>query len=252
MREHILVAALTCFGRGGYSATTVGEISRVAGVAPATVYRRFGSKAALFAALGRPDLSAGAGDVRRRAILDGALALFSHEGVERTTMTRVAAAAGVSRATLYARFVTKEALLAGLLEDGLAPAGALADAGVSPTAASGVEGQAARWLEQLQAPHMEALIRMVGAEGTRYPGLMQLLEQWVKRAVTDLAEGLAAYCRSRRQAHRLASLLVAQLFGLAYLRQRIPGSMLGDERAPDVAARAVSVLLAGLKPGRRR
>lgn len=252
MREHILVAALACFGRRGYGGTTVGEISRAAGVAPATVYRRFSSKAALFAALGRPELSTGAGDVRRRAIMDAALALFAHEGVERTTMTRVAAAAGVSRATLYSRFASKEALLAGVLEDGLALPAESGDAGRSHPGAGRVEVQAAHWLEQLQAPRTEALMRMVGAEGTRYPALKQVLEQWVERAAEDLAEGMAPYCRSRVQAQRLARLLVAQLFGVAYLRQRIPDSMLGDERAPDVAARAVSVVLAGLKPVRRR
>ncbi|MCL4369016.1 MAG: TetR/AcrR family transcriptional regulator [Actinobacteria bacterium] len=251
MREHILVAALACFDRRGYRGTTVGDVSRVAGVAAATVFRYFGSKAALFTALGRPELSAGAGDVRRRAILDAALALFAHDGVEGTTMTRVAAAAGVSRATLYARFATKEVLLAGVLEDGLVPSAEPEDAAGRHAAPAGLEGRAAGWLERLQAPRVEALMRMVGAEGTRFPALTQLLEEWVERAVEDLAQGIAPYCQSRKQARLLARLLVAQLFGLAYLRQRIPNSMLGDASAPELAARAVSVLLAGLKPGRR-
>ncbi len=252
MREQILVAALACFDRDGFPGTSVGEISRVAGVAPATVYRHFGSKAALFAALGRPDLAAGAGDTRRRAILDAALALFAHEGVERTTMTRVAAGAGVSRATLYGRFGTKEALLAGMLEDALAPDAELPVTGLGSGAEEDVEGKAWRWLEKLEAPRLDALMRIVGAEGTRYPALMQLLEMVVERAVADLAAGMAGYCESRKQALRAARLLVAQLFGLAYLRGRIPGSMLGDTSARELAGRAVSVLLSGIKSTRRR
>lgn len=251
MREHILVAALSCFGRRGYRATTVADIGRVAGIAPATVYRHFGSKAALFEALGRPELSGGAGDGRRRAILDAALALFAHDGVERTTMMRVAAAAGVSRATLYGRFVTKEALLAGVLEDGLV------SLGESPGDERGgpggeVQERAAHWLGKLQAPRTEALLRVVGAEGTRYPALTQLLEQWTDRAVEDLAEGLSPYCRSRKQARASAALLVAQLFGLVYLQQRIPNSMLPNETAAELAARAASAVVAGLEAGRRR
>jgi TetR/AcrR family transcriptional repressor of uid operon len=50
-REHILDAALTCFARGGFHATTMQEICREAGVSPGALYIYFDSKEALIAGL---------------------------------------------------------------------------------------------------------------------------------------------------------------------------------------------------------
>ena len=50
-REHILDAALTCFARGGFHATTMQEICREAGVSPGALYVYFDSKEALIAGL---------------------------------------------------------------------------------------------------------------------------------------------------------------------------------------------------------
>ena len=50
-REHILDAALTCFARGGFHATTMQAICREAGVSPGALYVYFDSKEALIAGL---------------------------------------------------------------------------------------------------------------------------------------------------------------------------------------------------------
>lgn len=50
-REHILDAALTCFARGGFHATTMQDICKEAGVSPGAVYIYFDSKEALIAGL---------------------------------------------------------------------------------------------------------------------------------------------------------------------------------------------------------
>ncbi len=50
-REHILDAALTCFARGGFHATTMQTICREAGVSPGALYVYFDSKEALIAGL---------------------------------------------------------------------------------------------------------------------------------------------------------------------------------------------------------
>lgn len=50
-REHILDAAMTCFARGGFHATTMQDICKGAGVSPGAVYVYFDSKEALIAGL---------------------------------------------------------------------------------------------------------------------------------------------------------------------------------------------------------
>jgi len=50
-REHILDAALRCFARGGFHATTMQTICREAGVSPGALYVYFDSKEALIAGL---------------------------------------------------------------------------------------------------------------------------------------------------------------------------------------------------------
>lgn len=50
-REHILDAALVCFARGGFHATTMQSICREAGVSPGALYVYFDSKEALIEGL---------------------------------------------------------------------------------------------------------------------------------------------------------------------------------------------------------
>jgi AcrR family transcriptional regulator len=50
-REHIIAAALTCFARSGYHATTMADVAVQAGVSKGTPYLYFDSKEALFIAL---------------------------------------------------------------------------------------------------------------------------------------------------------------------------------------------------------
>lgn len=52
----------------------------------------------------------------RRAILDGAAACLERDGVRRTTMSEIAAAGGVAKATLYNHFRAKPDVLAALVE----------------------------------------------------------------------------------------------------------------------------------------
>lgn len=53
---------------------------------------------------------------RRQVILDAALSLFAADGYERTSLDRVAAAAGVTKPVLYDHFASKRALFVALLE----------------------------------------------------------------------------------------------------------------------------------------
>lgn len=58
-------------------------------------------------------------DDKRRAILKRAAALFGDEGYERTPMSAVAGACGVSKALLYHYYTSKDALLFDIINDHL-------------------------------------------------------------------------------------------------------------------------------------
>jgi AcrR family transcriptional regulator len=107
-RETVLQAARTLLERD--RAASLHDVASAAGVSRATVYRLFRSRDGLLQALDlEPDP-----DARQRALAAG-LDLLDRDGLARLSMDEVAAAAGVSRASLYRLFPGKAALLRELL-----------------------------------------------------------------------------------------------------------------------------------------
>jgi AcrR family transcriptional regulator len=107
-REAVLAAARTLLehDRGA----TVNDVAAAAGVSRATVYRLFGSRDGLLTALDlEPDPGA------RERVLAAALELTGRDGLVQLSMDELAAAAGVSRASLYRLFPGKSALFRELL-----------------------------------------------------------------------------------------------------------------------------------------
>jgi len=86
------------------------ELAAAAGVSRATLYRLFGSQQTLLSELGLESPPT----VRSR-ILDTAVDLVGRQGLAELSMDELAAAAGVSRATLYRLFPGKVALFAELV-----------------------------------------------------------------------------------------------------------------------------------------
>src|SRR6266567_4433251 len=117
-------------------------------------------------------------DRTRAAILDAAAHVLSEHG-GRTSMADVAAAAGVSRATLYRYYPDREALLDALAAQALADAAArLADAGLE------------------RAPVDEAIeriVRALTAVGDRYAAL---LREQVEADPADVERFIAAPMRA--------------------------------------------------------
>jgi AcrR family transcriptional regulator len=97
-------------GDGALGGLSMDELAATAGVSRATLYRLFGSQQHLLHELGLEPPPT----VRSR-ILDTALELVGRHGLAGLSMDELAAAAGVSRATLYRLFAGKEALFAALV-----------------------------------------------------------------------------------------------------------------------------------------
>jgi AcrR family transcriptional regulator len=99
-------------GEDRLAGLSMDELAATAGVSRATLYRIFGSQQHVLQELGlQPPPT-----VRSR-ILDTALDLVGRHGLADLSMDELAAAAGVSRATLYRLFPGKEALFAALIRN---------------------------------------------------------------------------------------------------------------------------------------
>ncbi len=110
MTGSVLEAARSVLARD--RSASLDEVARAAGVSRATVYRQFGSRQGLLQALG---LEQEAGS--RERVLAAALELLDRDGLGRLSMDEVAAAAGVSRASLYRLFPGKPALFREVLRE---------------------------------------------------------------------------------------------------------------------------------------
>lgn len=107
-REAVLAAARATLARD--RGASLHEIAGAAGVSRATIYRLFGSREELLQAIDlEPDPDA------RQRVLAAAVELVGRDGLARLSMDEVAAAAGLSRASLYRLFPGKAALFRELL-----------------------------------------------------------------------------------------------------------------------------------------
>ena len=100
--------------RRDVEAVGVDEVAALARVSKATLYRYFPSKAALIEAVAeREGVDPAQWSVpdRRTQILEAAMALIPQRGLRAMTMEQIAEAAGISPATIYWHFASKEALI---------------------------------------------------------------------------------------------------------------------------------------------
>lgn len=69
----------------------------------------------------KPDWNKAWKSLKKRALVDSVLRVFSEQGVQGLTMDNVAIEAGVAKGTLYAYFENKQELLKAAIEAGIAP-----------------------------------------------------------------------------------------------------------------------------------
>ncbi|AWN16277.1 Transcriptional regulator, TetR family [Salinisphaera sp. LB1] len=157
-------------------------------------------------------------------VLDAARRLFVERGFGATNMDALAAAAGVSKATIYAHYDSKEALFAATarrecrrLVVRMAIGEDLVEHRALDTALTHI-GRA--FLDALMSPEIVGLLRMVIAESTRFPELGQIYyDSAPGQTLTSVTcylerarrEGLLIDCDTRRAAEQFLSLLRGDL-----------------------------------------
>lgn len=247
IRERILSGAAEVFAREGFERATIGDVAKQAGVAPATIYRHFANKEQLFAALGRPELRGSESTTHRQRILDAALDLFSLQGYQGTTLTAVAAAAGVARATLYSEFPTKEAILLGVMNENpvmdWAAGVGRRDAVRDPQ--RDLATLAERIIIQEQDPRRLALVRLLVAEGVRFPALQEHYHHGEAQVFARLADYLHSLLPDIPDPTFAARLFLAGLLGLVRTGL-VPGGSAPVLPSAELAAKVAAAMLHGL------
>ncbi|MCU1472851.1 TetR/AcrR family transcriptional regulator [Amnibacterium sp.] len=146
--------------------------------------------------------------MRRRkaaAVLESARTLFLDEGFDATSVDRIAAGAGVSKATVYSNFADKPALLTALVESVTQESAVILARAVQPLDADGPVEE--RLIEAAMAlaggvlrPEVVGLRRLAIGESTRHPDIARtyfergpaatlrlLTEAFARLGVTDAA-----------------------------------------------------------------
>ncbi|PPS44380.1 TetR family transcriptional regulator [Chroococcidiopsis sp. TS-821] len=122
----------------------------------------------------------GSRNTKREQILQGAMQVFLKQGYAKTSMDRVAAAAGVSKQTIYSHFQDKEGLFVALIER-------VTIRSFLSEFQNPFEGEpqivlrriAEKFLAKMDDPEYIAFFRLVIAESARFPELAQLYTRTV-------------------------------------------------------------------------
>lgn len=200
---------------------------------------------------------------KRQAVLDAASVLFLRHGYAGTSMDQVAALAGVSKQTVYAQFLSKEALFISLVHGMTQAAGNVVQQGMEalPPRTGLTEhltAYAIRQLEVARSPRLMQLRRLVIAEVERFPELGKALyEGGPGRAISGLAVAFTAW--SKEGLLRVSDARVAATqFNWLVMGEPVNRAMLlGDAGVPGPAElrrhakEAVRIFMAAYGPGGR-
>ncbi len=131
----------------------------------------------------------------RRIIMKAALSIFLERGYSDTRVMDVAERAGLAKGTLYLYYTDKEALFEGVLRGSLGePMTALAASSrnVHETTRAYVERTILPFLRDMESSQRGAVVRLVIAEGSRFPALASMYRQVVLEPAMNWIRQLAA------------------------------------------------------------
>ncbi|PPD15676.1 MAG: TetR family transcriptional regulator [Methylobacterium sp.] len=192
---------------------------------------------------------------KRAALLEAALVQFTEDGYSRASLDRIAKRAGISSATLYKHFQTKDQLFGAVTEkiwaEGASldlPAPAIGDA------RAGLLQLAREYAAFLRRPLIVPFFRMIIAEVERAPELGQELylrgkKPWLDRVTAYLAAehevGHLHVPDTAMAARQLAGMINDMVFWPRFL---VKDLIVTDEDAERVAVEAVATLIARHAP----
>src|SRR3984893_16511630 len=190
------------------------------------------------ASLKPPSSRAARAAERRQAILEAALDEFVARGFTATRLDDVAKRAGVAKGTIYLHFKDKEALFQELVRTALVPLigrlTSLPMAGGSARAI--VEAFAETFLHEVVATRRGDIVRLVMAEGARFPALAEFYyREVVERGLAGMRK-LIEYGIARGEIHHQALVRFPQIVVAPVLVAMIWQGLFGKQAPLDAEA----------------
>ncbi len=195
----------------------------------------------------------------RRALLDVSLDLIEREGVASLSLREVSRRAGVTHAAPYRHFADKEALLAGVAEEGHQTLLAEMLQGLEKvnagSSAARIEAVAITYVG-FAVDHPSYFRVMFGPElsdGDRYPSLLAASERSFDLLISEIETAQTLGALRAGAALPLALTVWCQMHGLAHLLvdDRLARKRITAEQAPSLARDQVRELITALGPGSR-
>ena len=122
----------------------------------------------------RPSKRAARSAERRQAIIDAALVEFAAKGFAAARLEDIAAQAGVGKGTIYLYFADKEQLFQELIRTSIVPlVGQLGPPAPGMSARAMLERFAELFFQQVYQTRRADIIRLIIAEGPRFPSLAE-------------------------------------------------------------------------------
>jgi TetR/AcrR family transcriptional repressor of mexJK operon len=197
---------------------------------------------------------------KREAIMDAATALFLGAGYQAVSMDEVAAAAAVSKQTVYNQFADKQNLFTAIVRTVAGRSDSILEQMSDALAAaddvrSALTAMAERYVHAVLRPEVLQLRRLIVREQARFPDLArEYYELAPRRGIDLLARTLERFAARGELALPPSADLAAAQF--AYLVLGIPQDKalfcpddpFTDDALDDICERAVDVFLAAYSP----
>ena len=190
---------------------------------------------------------------KREAVLEAASFLFCAEGYANASMDAVAARAGVSKATLYAHFPSKQQLFVEVMSAYVDDYIRLPEGFLDLPTPQGLRLIAERFTTMITSPGAMAVHRAVMTEGHLFPEMVDAFRAAGPRRVHGV---VADYFRAQMARGRLnvpdpeltASLFLHLVKGETHIRALI-GSSICTRPLAEVMDEAIRIILAAYAPG---